>query len=255
VNEAELRAAIGGHRWLQSLRLRPGPSPAGLVTPGLKPEAELQEEEAALLDPLNLKGAHVLEVGAANGAFSFAALRRGAARVLATDHLAWTLPGSDALSATQWAAHALGAALEMAPMDPRHLNSGFGSFHVVMATACFDQLFNPIQALRGMRSVTERVLLLETAQDGLDDARPLMMAQARMMPIGGPEGSWVSGWGPNPPLMTHLLNNLGFNRILYRSHPRLGAARGLYAALLPDAPDGLLEGFHAPWISLTHPQG
>ena len=26
-----------------------------------------------------------------------------------------------------------------------------GSFHVVMATACFEQLFNPIQALRGMR--------------------------------------------------------------------------------------------------------
>ena len=80
MSDAELLAAVEGHRWLQSLRLRPD-----LLTPGLKPEAELQEEEAALLDPLNLKGAHVLEVGAANGAFSFAALRRGAARVLATD--------------------------------------------------------------------------------------------------------------------------------------------------------------------------
>ncbi len=248
MSEAELRAAIAGHRWLQSLRLRPD-----LITPGLKPEAQLKAEEAALFDPLNLKGAHVLEVGAANGAFSFAALRRGAARVLATDHLAWTLPGSDALSATQWAAHALGAAVETAPLDPRALTARFGSFHVVMAVASFDQLFNPIQALRGMRSVTERVLLLETAQDGLDDARPLMMADGRMLPIGGPEGAWVFGWAPNPPLMTHLLVDLGFNRIFYRSHPTLGTARGLYAAFLPEAPDGLLEGFHTPWISLTHP--
>ncbi len=248
MSEAELRAAIGGHRWLQSLRLRPD-----LLTPGLKSEAQLQAEEGALFDPLNLKGAHVLEIGAGNGAFSLAALRRGAARALATDHLAWTLPGSDALSATQWAAHALGASLETTPLDPRELTARFGSFHVVMAIASFDQLFNPIQALRGMRSVTERVLLLETAQDGLDDARPLMMAQNRWMPIGEPEGAWLFGWAPNPPLMNHLLTDLGFDRVLYRNHPTLGPARGLYAAFLPEAPDGLLAGFHSPWISLTHP--
>jgi tRNA (mo5U34)-methyltransferase len=250
VSDAELHAAIASHRWLQSLRLRPD-----LVTPGLKPEAQLEAEEVALLDTLNLKGAHVLEIGAANGAFSFAALRRGAARVVATDHLAWTMPGSDALSATQWAAHALGAGLEMAPLDPRELTPRFGRFHVVMAVACFDHMFNPIQALRGMRGVTERVLLLETMQDGLTDPRPLMLGHGQMLPIGGPEGSWVFGWAPNPPLMTHLLTDLGFNRVLYRPHPTLGTARGLYAAFLPEAPDGLLEGFHSPWVSLTHPQG
>ncbi|MBS7791615.1 class I SAM-dependent methyltransferase [Roseococcus sp. SDR] len=249
MSEAELRTAVAGHRWLQSLRLRPD-----LVTPGLKPEAQLKAEEAALFDTLNLKGAHLLEIGAGNGAFSFAALRRGAARVLATDHLAWTLPGSDALSATQWAAHALGAGIEMSPLDPRELTPRFGSFHVVMATACFDQLFNPIQALRGMRSVTERVLLIETLQDGLADARPLMMGHGQVLPIGGPEGSWVFGWGPNLPLMTQLLTDLGFSRVLYRHHPTLGAARGLYAAFLPEAPDGLLEGFHTPWINVTSPQ-
>lgn len=253
MSEAELRTAVASHRWLQSLRLR-----ADLVTPGLKPEPQLQAEERALLDTLNLKGAHVLEIGAGNGAFSFAALRRGAARVLATDHLAWTLPGSDALSATQWAAHALGAGaglagLEIAPLDPRELTPRFDRFHVVMATACFEQLFNPIQALRGMRSVTERVLLIETLQDGLADARPLMMGHGQTLPIGGPEGSWVFGWAPNPPLMRQLLTDLGFSRVLYRNHPTLGAARGLYAAFLPEAPDGLLEGFHTPWVSLTHP--
>ena len=249
MSEAELRAAVTAHRWLQSLRLRDT-----LVTIGLKSEAQLREEEAALLDPLNLSGAHLLEVGAANGAFSFAALRRGAARVVATDHLAWSLPGSDALSATQWAAHALGLELETEAVDPRLLAAGFGQFHVVLATASFEQWFNPIQALRGLRSVTNRVLLLETMQDALADARPIMMAQSHHMPIGGPEGAWVSGWAPNPPLMLQLLTDLGFDRVLYREHPSLGSARGLYAALLPEAPEGLLAGFTPPWISLTQPQ-
>jgi tRNA (mo5U34)-methyltransferase len=250
MSEAELRAAILAHRWLQSLRLRDT-----LVTTGLTSEAQLREEEAALFDPLNLVGAHVLEVGAANGAFSFAALRRGAARVLATDHLAWTLPGSDALSATQWAAHAFGVALEAEALDPRSLNAGFGSFHVVLATASFERWFNPIQALRGLRSVTNRVLMLETMQDALSDARPIMMAQSQVLPIGGPDGSWVSGWAPNPPLMLQLLTDLGFDRVMYRNHPSLGPARGIYAALLPEAPEGLLAGFTAPWISMTHPHG
>jgi tRNA (mo5U34)-methyltransferase len=250
MTEAELRAAVTAHRWLQSLRLRDT-----LLTAGLKSEAQLREEEAALLDPLNLKGAHVLEVGAANGAFSFAALRRGAGRVLATDHLPWTLPGSDALSATQWAAHAMGVALETEALDPRTLTAGFGRFHVVLATASFEHWFNPIQSLRGLRSVTERVLLLETMQDALDDARPIMMAQSHLLPIGGPEGAWVSGWAPNPPLMLQLLTDIGFDRVMHRDHPSLGAVRGLYAALLPEAPEGLLAGFAPPWTSLSHPQG
>ena len=248
MSEAELHEAIAGHRWLQSLRIS-----RDLVTSGAMPEARLLAEESALLDPLNLTGAHVLEVGAANGFFSFAARRRGAARVVATDHLAWTLPGADALSATQWAAHALGLEVETMALDPRGLSPDFGSFHVVLATAFFEQLFNPIQALRGLRSVTNRVLLLETLQDELAEARPMMTAQSRIMPFGGVDGSWIVGWAPNPPLMLQLLLELGFNRVLYRDHPTLGPARGIYAALLPEAPDGLLAGFETPWLNMTSP--
>jgi len=248
MSEAELRQAVAAHRWLQSLRLG-----RNLVTSGVAPEARLLAEESALLDPLNLTGADVLEVGAANGFFSFAARRRGAARVVTTDHLAWTLPGADAQSATQWAAHALGLEVETMALDPRGLSADFGSFHVVLATAFFEQIFNPIQALRGLRSVTNRVLMLETLQDELADARPIMTAQSRIMPFGGADGSWVAGWAPNRPLMLQLLLDLGFNRVLYRNHPTLGAARGIYAALLPEAPDGLLAGFETPWINLTSP--
>ena len=249
MNGRALLEGVAGHRWLQSLRFT-----EDLATPGLTPETQSHAEEMALLDPLNLTGAHVLEVGAANGAFSFAALRRGAGRVLATDHLAWMLPGSDAMQATQWAARALAAPLDVAMMDPRELAPRNGTFDVVLATAFFERAFNPIQALRGLRNVTGRVLLIETLHDGLGDARPMMLVHNRHWPIGGPEGTWVAGWAPNPPLVLQLLHDLGFDRILYRDHPVLGSARGMYAALLPDTPQGVLAGFGPPWISMTQPR-
>lgn len=248
--EPALRDAALRHRWLQSLRLRPD-----LLTPGVISEVQLLEEEEALFGPLNLAGAEMLEIGARNGHFSFAALRRGAASVLATDHLAWTLPQSEGEAATQFAARTLGLDVPTLALDPRALSAAFGSFPVVLATGFFEQLFNPIMALKGLRQVTSRVLLLETLQDALDQARPIMMAHTLHMPFGGAGGSMVAGWAPNPPLVLHMLHELGFDRILYRNHPTLGSARGIYAALLPEAPDALLEGFGAPWINMTHPVG
>ena len=62
----------------------------------------------------------------------------------------------------------------------------------------------------------------------------------------------VSGWAPNPPAMLQLPQHMGFDRVLYRPHPK-AAARGIYAAMKPEAPEGLLDSFGPPWTSLTHP--
>lgn len=242
LSEAELAVAVASHNWLQSLRLRPD-----LVTPGIRGEAELAAVEEALFGPLNLSGAEVLEVGAWNGAFSLAARRRGAARVVATDHLAWTLPGSEAQAATELAARATGLEIETRAVDPRALTADFGQFHVVVATEYFTQMFNPIAGLKGLRAVTSRLLLLETIQGGMDQARPAMMA--RTMPM--TYGPAVAGWAPNPEAVKHMLLELGFDRILHRDHPTAGRERGLYAALLPETPEEALTGFSEPWSKLS----
>ena len=197
---SEVISNAAAHNWLQSLRLT-----ADFVTPGAKSEVRLLLEEAALFDPLNLNGATLLEVGAANGYFSFAALRRGAAHVLATDHLAWTLPGTDGEAATRLAAAALGLHVATMVLDPRSLSADFGRFDVVLATACFEQLFNPIMALAVLCSVTGRVPLLETLQGALTEARPMMQATSVHQAFGGPVGCLVPGWAPNPPLVMRLL--------------------------------------------------
>jgi tRNA (mo5U34)-methyltransferase len=230
--------------WLQSIRLGPD-----RVTDGVRSETELAQMEEALFGPIALAGAHVLEVGAWNGAFSLAAKRRGAARVLATDHLAWTLAGSDVKAAVELASRETGLEIETEVVDPRSLSADFGEFHVVVATEYFTQIFNPIAGLKGLRAVTSRLLLLETIQDGMEESRPVMMAHA--MPTA--YGVAVAGWAPNPEAVKHMLLELGFDRIFHRDHPTAGRARGLYAAVLPGTPDEALTDFVTPWRSLTHP--
>src|SRR5579863_7086582 len=61
----------------------------GIVTPGQKPPDVHRMEYAAIFDPVDISGRTVIDIGAWNGAYSFEAKRRGAARILATDSLAW----------------------------------------------------------------------------------------------------------------------------------------------------------------------
>lgn len=240
MTDAELRHAVAAHRWQHSLRL-----PGGLVTPGARSEAALAAEEAALFGAVNLRGAHVLDAGAAEGHFTFAALRRGARRVLSTDHLAWTQAGGEA--ALRLAGDALGQPVETLAADPRQVT---GSFHVTLAMGLYEQAANPIAALRALGAATTHLMLIETLQDALDDARPMMVAHT----LDRPYGAGIEGWAPNPPLVLHMLLEMGFDRVLYRTHPE-GVARGIYAALRPAADGRLLEGFGAPWINMTHPAG
>lgn len=243
-DNAALRAEVAALPWLQTLRLAPD-----IVTPGLKGELPLLAEEAALLDPLPLHGSTVLEIGAANGYFSLAALRRGAASAVITDHLAWSLPGMQGGAAAALAIRAQGAAAQAMVLDPRALTAEFGRFDIVLATAFFEQLFNPILALRGIASVTGSILMLETLEAAMDEPRPMLTATLLPMPY----GAMVAGWAPNLALVAPLLSECGFDRILYRPHPVEGDTRGFYAALKPETPAALLDGFNAPWRHLTPP--
>ncbi|WP_424814783.1 class I SAM-dependent methyltransferase [Roseococcus sp. YIM B11640] len=242
--DGDLAEGAAHFGWLQSLRLSPG-----FVTPGIVGEAHLLAEEQALFGSLNLTGAHVLEVGAANGHFSLAAKRRGAARVLATDHTAWTLPGSTAEEATRFAARAQGLDIETLALDPRALTPEHGSFDVVLGTNFFEQLFNPLAALKAMRAVTRRMVLIQTLMDLHGDARPAMSANLIEMPY----GATVAGWAPNPPCVMHLLLELGFQRIFFREHPSEGALRGIFAGFLSSASPAALTHFNARagWTQLT----
>jgi tRNA (mo5U34)-methyltransferase len=71
--------------WFHSIELTPG-----VVTPGRK-SVETLNRELRLLRLPDLRGKSVLDVGAYDGFFSFAAESLGAARVVALDHYVWSV--------------------------------------------------------------------------------------------------------------------------------------------------------------------
>lgn len=104
--------------WYHSIELAPGK-----VTPGRAPlEAWNAELRALELPPLG--GKSVLDIGAYDGFFSFAAERLGASRVVALDHYAWSADMSAYMNewrAAQSTRSAIGAPHETAHWRPNEL--------------------------------------------------------------------------------------------------------------------------------------
>ena len=242
--DAALAQRIAALPWFHSIRL-----PSGLVTPGLKTLDVITQEEQAIFGALEVAGHSVLDIGTWNGAFSFAAERHGAARVLATDAYTWRHPHWRGREAFNLVHAELSSRVIPFELDPTEITAALGQFDVVLFLGVFYHLFDPIDVMRRLRQVTGGVLVLETHQDALDQERPMMVYYPGDTLYGDPT-NW---WGPNPPLVLHLLLELGFTRVMYREHPTNGASRGIYVAFLPGAEARIGHRFGPPWLSLTQP--
>jgi tRNA (mo5U34)-methyltransferase len=244
LREADLRAACTSLPWWHSIELSPG-----IVTEGRKPLELLRQEEEAILGPLRLAGAGVLDVGAWNGHFGFAAERRGAARVLAADSHTWAHRWWRGREGFDIARAALGSRVEARAIDAAELSpETVCIFDIVLLLGVFYHMENPLLVMRRVRSVTRGVLLIETHQDALDQARPMMVFYPGRT-LNDDETNW---WGPNLALM---LIEIGFERVEYRNHPTAGAGRGIYAAFLPGAFERFAGDSGPPWISMTNKGG
>jgi len=226
------------------MALRPG-----VITFGAKSGEFLAQEEAAFLDPFDLTGRSVIDIGAWNGFFSFAAKRRGAGRVLATDSFIWDHKDFGGRQALDLARDELGLDVESKLLDPTEIDDKLGLFDVVLFLGVFYHLFDPIDVLQRLRVITRQLLLVETHQDLMEKPGPGMVFYPGDI-LNGDATNW---WGPNPALMLHLLLQLGFTRIFYRDHPVMGRARGIYAAFTPEVEDSLIQQLGPPWRDLDVP--
>ncbi|MBB4210352.1 methyltransferase family protein [Rhodothalassium salexigens DSM 2132] len=80
MKQEDLMARLDSYTFYQQVDLG-----GGLKTPGL-PTGPKQRQVLRFIDSLDLKAKRVLDVGCANGLFSFAAEKRGAGEVVAVDH-------------------------------------------------------------------------------------------------------------------------------------------------------------------------
>jgi tRNA (mo5U34)-methyltransferase len=160
--------------------------------------------------PRSLEGQTVLDVGAWDGFFSFEAERRGAKRVLATDHFCWSGPGWGSKEGFEFARRALGSRVEDREIDALDLSpETVGTFDVVLFLGVLYHLKDPLGGLERMARVTERLLIVETAVDLLQIGRPAMAfypgAELNRDPT-----NW---WGPNLACVEQMLRTCGFREV------------------------------------------
>lgn len=205
MSPAKLSQLIKRYYWFHSLDLG-----HGIITPGAKSLDVHRAEYAAFFDPVEVYGRTVIDIGAWNGAYSFEAKRRGASRVLATDHFTWA--HSDLLGRESFdlALSALDLDIEALDIDiPDLCPDRVGVFDIVLFLGVFYHLFDPIAGLANAAKLAREVLVVETHIDALETRRPAMV----FFPGDELSGDVTNWWGPNPALMVALLKSFGFAKV------------------------------------------
>lgn len=229
----ELRDSV--RFWWHSLDLG-----QGVVTPGAK-SPDLLAREWATLQLGDLSGKSVLDIGAWDGYFSFAAERNGAARVVSLDHFVWTLDIAEAWKEWEsgvrraglpedsplWrpdllpgkegydAAHrALGSRAEQVVSDyldvePHALG---GPFDVVFYLGVLYHMENPLQAMRKVSSLTAPGGIAVIESEAMEVRGAQGMRLAEFFPGAELNGDVSNWWSPTQETIVGLCTAAGFSR-------------------------------------------
>ena len=206
---ADIQRRVSEIDWFHRIELRPG-----LVTPGI--DDTPAKWRALRLPPL--AGKRVLDVGANNGYFSFAAEREGASRVVAVDAPAWGDAAWGSKEGFNFARETLGSNVEDVHSDLYDLSpEELGTFDVVLMLGVLYHVEDPILALKRMAALTDELLVIETLVDLTLVKRPAA-ALYPTIEMGRDETNW---WGPNPAAVLGMLHAAGF------AHAEIVGRRGL----------------------------
>lgn len=200
--DESVKQRVDAIRWYHSIDLR-----HGIVTRGVDDTPVRLER----LDfPQSLAGKTVLDVGAWDGFFSFEAERRGAARVVATDHFSWRGGGWGTKAGFELARTVLGSRVEDVEIDVMDLSpERVGTFDVVLFLGVLYHLRHPLLALERVASVTRELLIAETVIDMVGFGRPAV-AFYPGRELNNDPTNW---WGPNVPAVEAMLRSVGFTRV------------------------------------------
>ncbi|MBN1489214.1 MAG: DUF1698 domain-containing protein [Phycisphaerae bacterium] len=198
----QARKRVAEIRWYHTMDLGDG-----IITPGFNKTPPFM---ARIGLPADLTGKSVLDVGAWDGAYSFEAERRGAARVLATDHFSWSGPGWGTKAGFEFARERLGSQVEDRDIDiPDLCVETVGTFDVVLFLGVLYHLQDPLDALRRLAAMTRERLILETVIDLWMLRRPTIAIYPGTELSNDPT-NWC---GPNPAAVVAMLRCVGFRRV------------------------------------------
>lgn len=199
----DFRAKVYARPWFHRIDLR-----NGIVTPGIDDSpAKLKHIHM----PENLAGKSVIDIGTYDGFFSFEAERRGASRVLATDHYCWTATGMGDGEGFQIARRALGSQVEAQLIPVEEISpETVGMFDVVLFLGVLYHSQDPLRYLRIARSVCSEMMILETHLDARDYPHPAMV----FYPGKTLNNDSSNFWGPNQKCVEAMLREVGFRKLI-----------------------------------------
>ncbi|PSH63742.1 methyltransferase type 11 [Phyllobacterium brassicacearum] len=197
----------------------------GVLAPGNTPIEVLQAQAAIYFDRI-VHGKTFLDIGAWDGFNSFEAFNRGASRVLATDHFAWSDQCWGKREAFELARAHLAPAVEVLDIDLPELSSeSVGAFDVVLFAGVFYHLRHPFAVLEQVSTLAKEWLIVETHLDALDYGRPAMV----FYPTNELANDHTNWWGPNPTCVIAMLKDVGFTTVEFIVHP-FHSNRGIFRA-------------------------
>jgi tRNA (mo5U34)-methyltransferase len=214
-----LRAEIDALTWFHQLDFG-----NGLLSPGRIKRSKIARMSNIIFD-MPVGGKSVLDIGCWDGAYSVEALRRGAARVLATDHFVWH-QGVSGRKPFDLVHKHIAPALEARDIDVPDLSvASVGQFDIVLFCGVFYHLRNPFEALERIAAIATECLVLETHLIWFPWWKPYM----RFWPGRELSNDPTNWWSPNRVCVEAMLRDVGFKRITFR-HPDLRRRRGIFHA-------------------------
>lgn len=188
----------------------------GIVSHGAKDLDTIERETGAYFQGLDLTGRSLLDIGAWNGAVSFAAARRGVGRQVAADKFAWAHPEFRGRETFDLGRSLLGLDIEAVEIDVPDLSpETVGTFEIVLFLGVLYHLFDAPTLMKQVSKLATALLILETHQDALELGRPGMVYYPGKT-LANDESNF---WGPNPECLYEMLRELGFAKVFYQDHP------------------------------------
>jgi len=183
--------------------------PGGLVTPGWSDPRVDKLPHFGL--PEDMSGMRVLDIGHAEGFFSFEAERRGAAEVIGIENYPPMARKFEICRAAS-DSHARSYLASVYDLSPQT----FGTFDLVMFFGVLYHLRHPILALQKIQSVCTGTLLMQTATCDNTSDKPVAEFHPFGLQSGPPENPSYDPtcfWFPNIACCAAMLQHVGFKDV------------------------------------------
>jgi len=218
--EPSLAEQINSLRWFHQIDFG-----NGLLSPGWIGADKIRRMAKMIYDR-PITGKSVLDIGCWDGAYSIEAVRRGASRVLATDHFVWQPDSWGDRRCFELARAHLAPSIEDMDIDVTDLTPArVGTFDVVLFLGVFYHLRHPFAVLEQVAALAKEVLVVESRIIAPLSRRPFM----RFYPGTELDGDPTNWWAPNRACMEAMLRDLGFRRIKFQ-RPDRRFRRGMFHA-------------------------